>query len=81
MIYIGGLSTKKIIGVDSIIISEGCLQIKTNIFVLKIRFLIHGLGKCEGVGEDSGREWSFRHSSRIMHLLECVFTLEHCICT
>ena len=24
---------------------------------------------------------SFRHSSRITNLLECVFTLEHCICT
>ena len=22
--------------------------------------------------------WSCRHSSRIMHLLECVFNLEHC---
>ena len=22
--------------------------------------------------------WSCRHSSRIMHLLECVFSLEHC---
>ena len=26
-------------------------------------------------------DWSFRHSSRITNLLECVFTLEHCICT
>ena len=25
--------------------------------------------------------WSFRHSSRITNLLECLFTLEHCICT
>ena len=25
--------------------------------------------------------WSFRHSSRITHLLEWVFTFEHCICT
>ena len=25
--------------------------------------------------------WSCRHSSRIIHLLECVFILEHCICT
>ena len=25
--------------------------------------------------------WSFRHSTRITHLLEYVFTLEHCICT
>ena len=25
--------------------------------------------------------WSFRHSSRITNLLECVFTLELCICT
>ena len=25
--------------------------------------------------------WSFKHSSRITNLLECVFTLEHCICT
>ena len=53
LIYIGGLSTKKIIEVGPLIISEGCPQIKTNIFVLKIRFLIHGLGRCEGVGEDS----------------------------
>ena len=43
-------------------------------------FLIRGLGKCEGVGKDSGYEL-IRHSSRILHLLECVFTLEHCICT
>ena len=28
-----------------------------------------------------GMRWSVRHSSRIMHLLECVFILEHCICT
>ena len=34
---------------------------------------IHGLGMCEGVGEDSRHEnWACRHSSRIMHLLECV---------
>ena len=25
--------------------------------------------------------WSFRHSSKITHLLECVFNLDHCICT
>ena len=25
--------------------------------------------------------WAFRHSSRITNLLECVFTLDHCICT
>ena len=54
LIYIGGLSTKYIIGVGSLFISEGCQQLKTNTFVLKIMFLIHGLGKCEGVGEDSG---------------------------
>ena len=24
---------------------------------------------------------SGRHSSRIMHLLECMFSLDHCICT
>ena len=48
-------------------ISDGCPQKKkpkTNIFVLKIRFLIQGLCKCEGVGGDSGHEWSFRHSVR-----------------
>ena len=28
---------------------------------------------------DMGR--ACRHSSRITYLLECVFTLEHCICT
>ena len=53
LIYIGGLSTKQIIGVGPLLISEGCQQLKTNIFVLKIIFLIHGLGRCEGVGEDS----------------------------
>ena len=56
LIYIGGLSTKKIIGVGPLLISEGCPQLKTNIFFLKIVFLIRGLGKCEGVGEDSGYE-------------------------
>ena len=34
--------------------SEGCPQLKTNTLVLKIMFLIRGLGKCEGVSEDSG---------------------------
>ena len=56
MIYIGGLSTKRIIGVGRLLISEGCPQLKTNSFVLKIMFLIRGLGKCERVGEDSGYE-------------------------
>ena len=55
LIYIGGLSTKYIIGVGSLLISEGFPLFKTNTFVLKSDiFLIHGLGKCEGVGEDSG---------------------------
>ena len=45
-----------IVGVGSLLISEGCPQLKTNIFVLKIMFLIRGLGKCEGVGEDLGYE-------------------------
>ena len=37
--------------------SEGSPQIITNIFVSKkIMFLIRGLGKCEGVGENSGYE-------------------------
>ena len=54
LIYIGGLSTKKIIGVGPLLISKGCPQLKTNTFVLKIMLLIHDLGKCEGVGEDSG---------------------------
>ena len=26
-------------------------------------------------------EWACSHSSRITNLLECMFTLEHCICT
>ena len=56
LIYIGGLSTKYIIGVGPLLISEGCPYLKTNTFVLKIMFLISGLGKCEGVGEDSGYE-------------------------
>ena len=59
---------------------------RTNRFCFEIDyFLIHGLGKCEGVGEDSVRTrdmgMACRHSSRITNLLECVFTLEHCICT
>ena len=53
--------------------SEGCPQINKTII------LIRGLGKCE---RESVRtrdlSWSCRHSSRIMHLLECVFNLEHC---
>ena len=59
----------------------GSIVSKTTIIVLKKKcFLIHGLGKCELVRtRDVG--WSFRHSSRITHLLECVFTLEHYICT
>ena len=33
----------------------GSIFLKTTSFVLKSDiFLIHGLGKCEGVGEDSG---------------------------
>ena len=33
----------------------GSVVLKTTSFVLKSDiFLIHGLGKCEGVGEDSG---------------------------
>ena len=35
LVYIGGLSTKKIIGVGPLLISEGSPQFKTNIFVLK----------------------------------------------
>ena len=56
LIYIEGLFTKKIIKVGPLLISEGFPQLKTNIFVLKIIFLIRGLGKCEGIGEDSGYE-------------------------
>ena len=37
--------------------SEGSPQIITNI-LLKKMFFIRGLGKCEGVGEDSGYELS-----------------------
>ena len=33
----------------------GSIVSKTTRIVLKKCFLIHGLGKCEGVGEDSGR--------------------------
>ena len=63
LIYIEGLSTKYIIGVGPLLISEGCPQLKTNTFILKIMFLIHGLGKCEGVSEDSGHGlviWTFK---------------------
>ena len=60
----------------------GSVFLKTTSFVLKSDiFLIYGLGKWEGVGEDSDMGWSFRHSIRITNLLECVFKLEHCICT
>ena len=46
---------------------------------------IHGLGMCEGVGKDSRYEighvdiqvGSCRHSSRIMHLLKCVWLSLH----
>ena len=31
----------------------GSIFSRTTSFVLKMIFLIHGLGKCEGVGEDS----------------------------
>ena len=35
---------------------------------------IHGLDICEGVDEDSRHGiWACRQSSRIMHLLECVW--------
>ena len=51
-------------------------------FVLKmIIFLIHGLGKCEESVRTRDMGMACRHSSRITYLLECVFTLEHCICT
>ena len=55
LIYIEGLSTKKIIGVSPLLISEGCPQIK-KISLLKIMYLVRGLGKCERVSEDSGYE-------------------------
>ena len=59
--YIGGLSS-----------------IKTNILFGKEMIFIHGLGICEGVGEDSRHGiWACRHSSRIMHLLECVWLPLH----
>ena len=54
LIYIGGLSTKYIIGVGPLLILEGCPHLETNTFVLKVVFLMHGLDKCEGVGEYSG---------------------------
>ena len=55
--YIGGLSS-----------------IKTNILFGKEMIFIHGLGMCEGVGEDSRHWiWACRDSSRIMHLLECIW--------
>ena len=61
----------------------GSLFSRTASFVLKmIFFFIHGLDKCEGVGEDSRHEKrACRHSSRITYLIECVFKLKHCICT
>ena len=37
---------------------------------------ILALGMCEGVGEDL-RHWTCRHSSRIMHLLECAWLPLH----
>ena len=57
---------------------EGLSSIKTNILVGKEMIFIHGLGMCEGVGEDSRHGiWASRHSSRIMHLLECVWLSLH----
>ena len=43
-IHLGGLS--------NVFISEGCPQLKQIFFFWKMIF-IHGLGMCEGVGEDS----------------------------
>ena len=44
-----------IVGVGPIDIHRRVVHnLKKNTFVLKIMFLIRGLGKCEGVGEDSG---------------------------
>ena len=40
-------------GLSNVFISEGCPQLKSNIFVLKKMIFIHGLGMCEGVGDDS----------------------------
>ena len=60
----------------------GIVFSRTTGFVLKmIIFLIHGLGKCEGVSEGSrhGNGWvtfssmTYRHLSRNLHvLLKCV---------
>ena len=61
----------------------GSIFSRTTSFVLKmIIFLIHGLGKCEGVGEDSRHgngHVDIQVGSRI-YLNVCLL-LEHCICT
>ena len=53
LIYIGGQYTKYNIGDGPLLRSEGRPQLK-QITLFEISFLIRGLGKCEGVGEDSG---------------------------
>ena len=60
----------------------GSVISKTTSFVLKSDiFLIHGLGKCKGVGEDSRHGVGHVDIQVITHSLEYVFLLEHCICT
>ena len=58
----------------------GSVFSRTTSFVLKMIFFSYAEGVRESVRtRDMG--WSFRHSSRITNFLECVFTLDHCICT
>ena len=54
LVFRGLTGRQRTPGFWGVTISEGCPQLKTNTFVLKIMLLIHGLGKCERVGEDLG---------------------------
>ena len=60
----------------------GSVFSRTTSFVLKMIFFSY---MAEAGVRESMRTrdmgWSFRHSSRITNLLECVFTLDHCIYT
>ena len=60
----------------------GSVVSKTTSFVLKMMFSSYmALASVRESVRTRDVGWSFRHSSRITHLLDCVFTLEHFICT
>ena len=70
LIYIGGLSTKEVIGVGPLFISEGCPRFKTNTFVWK--WFSH-----------TWKIASMRESVRIgydinIHIERCIFYMNVC---